>query len=310
MYKGIFPAMFMLVLSACHNGNADYDASGSFEADEVIVSAEMGGRILSLQANEGDRLAKDSIVGIIDSSAVALQKAQVEASIAALKDKTADVAPQVRLLQDQLHVQQAQLDNLMHEKERISNLLKADAATGKQLDDINAQILLMQRQMDVTRQQISVQQNAVATQNRAVLSEKQPLAKRVAQLNDQLDKTRIVNPVEGTVITRYAEPGEITAPGKALYKIANLQQIYLRAYVTGNQLAALRLGQELTVKVDDGKGGYRDYKGKITWISDKAEFTPKTIQTRDERANLVYAIKVAVANDGLLKIGMYGEVKF
>ncbi len=298
-----------LLLSSCKNGNNNFDASGTFEADEVIVSSELGGKLILLNIDEGSVLAKDSIVGVVDAGNLSLQKEQVEASIESLREKTADVGPQVQLLENQLQVQQSQLDNLLHEKQRVENLIKADAATGKQLDDINAQVDVVKKQMGVTRQQIQVQRSNVATQNRSVLSESKPLSKRVAQIEDQLKRASIVNPVSGTVITQYAEEGEITAPGKALYKIADLSFITLRAYLSGNQLAQVKLGQTVKVMVDDGKGGYREMPGSIIWISDKAEFTPKTIQTKEERVNLVYAVKIKVKNDGLLKIGMYAEMK-
>jgi HlyD family secretion protein len=259
---------------------------------------------------EGQMIAKDSVVGTVDATNISLQKEQVESSIQALGEKTADVSPQVKLLEDQLAVQQSQLNNLLHEQGRIQNLLKQDAATGKQLDDINAQVEVAKRSMNVTRQQIQVQQNNVATQNRSILSEGKPLQKRVAQLEDQLKKSTIINPVSGTVLTKYAEQGEITSAGKALYKIADLSTITLRAYITGTQLSQVKLGQAVKVLVDDGAKKYKEFAGTITWISDKAEFTPKTIQTKEERANLVYATKIKVKNDGYLKIGMYGEVKF
>lgn len=298
-----------LSLAACSNNNEKFDASGTFEADEVIVSSELNGKILTFNLDEGSVLKKDSVVGTIDAVNIALQKEQVEANIASLKEKTSDVTPQVKLLQDQLTVQQSQLENLQHEKKRIENLLKEDAATAKQLDDINYQVDALQKQMNVTQQQISVQKSNIATQNRSVLSEGKPLAKNIALLEEQLSKSKIVNPVQGTVLTKYAEAGEITTAGKALYKIADLSVITLRAYITGTQLSEIKLGQQVTVLVDAGKDKYREFTGTITWISDKAEFTPKTIQTKDERANLVYAIKIKVKNDGYLKIGMYGEVK-
>jgi HlyD family secretion protein len=215
----------------------------------------------------------------------------------------------VELLQNQLAVQQSQLSNLLHEKTRIENLIKADAATGKQLDDMNAQIDVARKQLNVTQQQINVQRNNIATQNRGILSEADPLKKRVAQLQDQAQKANIINPVAGTVISKYAEQGEVTAAGKALYKIADLSSLNLRAYITGIQLPQIKLGQAVKVLIDDGEKKYKEYSGMITWISDKAEFTPKTIQTKEERANLVYAVKIKVKNDGFLKIGMYGEVK-
>ncbi len=234
----------------------------------------------------------------------------MEASIKSLGEKISNVLPQVKLLQDQLAVQQARLGNLRHEKTRIENLFKQDAATGKQLDDINFQAKSLEKEMDVTRQQIRVQKSNISTQNRSILSEGKPLEKRVAQLENQLKKANIVNPVTGTVLTKYAEEGEVTSAGKALYKIADLSILTLRAYITGTQLSQVKLGQKVKVLVDDGADKYKELPGTITWISDKAEFTPKTIQTKDERANLVYAVKVKVKNDGFLKIGMYGGLNF
>lgn len=309
--RTIFSSLLLLsLLAACNKKGNQFDATGTFEATEVIVSSELSGKILSLTVNEGDTVSPNKIVGTVDAEGIVLQKEQVEASIGTLNEKTADVTPQVKLLQDQLAVQQSQLNNLVHEQQRIEKLVAQDAATGKQLDDINAQIDVVKKQMSVTKQQIAVQQNNVATQNRAVLSESKPLQKRVAQLNDQLKRADIVNPINGTVLTKYAEAGELTAAGKALYKIADLSTVKLRAYVTVDQLAQIKLGQKVKVSVDAGKETYKDFTGTITWISDKAEFTPKTIQTKEERANLVYAIKIDVKNDGYLKIGMYGEVMF
>lgn len=274
------------------------------------MSSELTGKITSLKLEEGALIPKNAVVGNIDAENIQLQKEQVQASIESLRDKTADVGPQVKLLEGQLSVQQSQLNNLMHEKARIQNLVKADAATGKQLDDINAQIEALRRQMEVTRRQIEVQRNSYRTQNRSILSEKKPLQKKIKQLENQISDAEIINPVNGTVLEQYAEEGEMTAAGKALYKIADLSQLDLRAYITGGQFSQVRLGQKVRVLVDSGDKKYRNYTGTVSWISDKAEFTPKTIQTKDERANLVYAIKIRVKNDGYLKIGMYGEVKF
>jgi HlyD family secretion protein len=299
-----------LVLLSCNSKNGKFDATGTFEADEVIVSSELSGRILSFGIEEGQSFPKGSVIGVVDAESISLQKEQVQANIQALSEKTADAAPQVKLLENQLAVQQSQLNNLLHEKARVENLLRQDAATGKQLDDITAQADVARKNIAVTQQQINVQRNNIATQNRSILSEGKPLEKRIAQLNDQLKRANILNPVSGTVITKYAEAGEITATGKALYKIADLSTMTLRAYITGTQLSQVKLGQQVKVLVDDGADKYKELSGNITWISDKAEFTPKTIQTKDERANLVYAMKVKVKNDGYLKIGMYGEVKF
>lgn len=299
----------VIFLSACNGNKNAFDASGTFEADETIVSSELGGKLLSFNVEEGMHLTKDSVIGSVDATTISLQQEQVEASINALNQKTSSPTAQVKLLQDQLSVQQTTLDNLLHERTRIENLVKADAATRKQLDDINFQVDAAKKQMEVTKQQINVRKNDIATQNRSILSEAEPLRKRIAQLEDQALRANIVNPVTGTVLTKYAEAGEITSAGKALYKIADLSELNLRAYVTGVQLPTIKLGQQVRVLIDQGEKGYKEYPGTIVWISDKAEFTPKTIQTKEERANLVYAIKVKVKNDGFLKIGMYGEVK-
>ncbi|HEY0668925.1 MAG TPA: HlyD family efflux transporter periplasmic adaptor subunit [Sphingobacteriaceae bacterium] len=304
----IYLVSLSLLSGACGNSNNEFDASGTFEAEEVIVASEIGGQLITFDVREGQTLTKGQLVGTIDAESLDLQKQQVEASINALHDKTADVNPQIRLLESQVSVQQAELDKQLREKVRTANLIKADAATQKQLDDINSQIEILRRQIGVTKQQIRVQKNNVQTQNRSILSEEKPLKKKVEQLEDQLNKASIINPTEGTVLTKYAEAGEITNPGKALYKIADLNTIILRAYITGAQLSEVKLNQAVMVRVDKGEDDYKQFTGTITYISDKAEFTPKTIQTKDERANLVYAVKIKVKNDGYLKIGMYGEV--
>lgn len=299
----------LLFVIACDRNTMRSDATGTFEADEVIVSAEVPGRILTFNVEEGSHLSKDSVVGTIDAKNLTLQKEQVDASIRALSQKTSDLSPQLKLLEDQLQVQQSQLNTMQREKTRTENLLKQDAATGKQLDDINAQIDVLIKQIAVTRQQMIVNRSSTNTQNRGILSESEPLKKRVAQLEDQLQRSNILNPVSGNVLAKYAEPGEVVSTGKALYKIADLTYINLRAYITGDMLPQVKLGQKVKVLIDQGKKEYKPYEGTIIWISDKAEFTPKTIQTKEERANLVYAIKVKVKNDGYLKIGMYGEVQ-
>lgn len=299
-----------ILLFGCNNNKPDFDASGTFEVDETVVSSEVSGQIEALDIREGSVLAKDSIVGYIDSVPLELQKAQAEATLNALHEKTINIAPQVKLLNDQISVLKVQLNDAIHEKERTERLIKADAATQKQLDDINTQIAIFQKQIAVNQQQIKVQQSTTGTQNRTILSESNPLKKSVDQIEDQLKRTKIKNPINGTVLTKYAMTGEYTNPGKALYSIGNLSVITLRVYVTGNQFANIKLNQQVKVFVDSTANTFKEYPGVITWISDKAEFTPKTIQTKDERANLVYAVKIHVKNDGLLKIGMYGEVKF
>jgi len=305
----LYISIMLALTTGCGNKNVS-DASGTFEVDEVIVSSEVPGKIMALNIEEGSLLAKDSIVGYIDTVPLGLQKAQVEATIHALGEKTMNVKPEVKYIKDQIIVQQSQLANAEYEKARTERLIKADAATTKQLDDLNNQIDVLQKQIAANQQEIKVQETTTGTQNSTVMSEYKPLRKSVAQIDDQLKRTNIVNPINGTVLTKYALAGEETTVGKALYKIGDLSIITLRAYITGTQLAQVKLNQEVTVLVDSTDTKYRSYPGVITWISDKAEFTPKTIQTKDERANLVYAIKIHVKNDGYLKIGMYGEVKF
>jgi HlyD family secretion protein len=311
MKKLSFPLLLLTLLAvSCKDNTPDTDASGVFESDEVIVSAEQNGKLLSFPIHEGDSLQKGTIVGNIDIRNILLQKEQVQASIKALSQKTTNPQPQIELVKKQLAVQEAQLAQQQREKTRTENLLKADAATQKQLDDINSQIDQLQKQIAVSRQQIALDNSNIATQNRSIYSEQDPMEKSAAFYQDQIDKGRVVNPVAGTVLTKYALEGEMTTIGKALYKIANIDTLNLRAYVTGAQLTSIRLGQTVKVYTDDGAKHYRQYSGQVFWISDKSEFTPKTIQTKDERANLVYALKIRVKNDGLLKIGMYGEVKF
>ena len=309
---------------ACNSGNKKYDATGTFEADEIIVSAEANGKILRLDIEEGSTLVKDSVVGNIDPSAIELQKQQAASSVDALTQKTNDALPQIQILQSQMvlqtkqiDVQEEQLKTLLKEQQRFKNLVAAEASPAKQLDDITGQVNVLREQIAVSKSQLNVlqsqinsQRQAVAIQNRGILSEKNPMEKKVAQIQDQLNKTSIINPVSGTVLIKYADANEYTNIGKAIYKIADLSVMKLRAYITNNQLAQVKINQQVKVLVDDGKGGYRELTGSISWISDKAEFTPKTIQTKEERANLVYAMKVNVKNDGYLKIGMYGEVVF
>jgi HlyD family secretion protein len=297
----------LTLLSSCSKTD-NYDASGNFEADEVIVSAQQNGQLLSFPVEEGMALKAGSKVGQIDITMQALQKQQVEATIKALKSKTSSPANQTELVKRQLIVQEAQLAQQYREQKRTQNLVKADAATQKQLDDINAGIDQLQKQINVTKEQIRLNAYNTNTQNGSILSEKGPLEKTMAQYQDQIDKGQVINPISGVVLTKYALQGEVETIGKPLYKIANTDTLTLRAYVTGTQLPQIKTGQQVQVRIDQGNKNYKTYKGEISWISDQSEFTPKTIQTKDERANLVYAIKVRVKNDGYLKIGMYGEV--
>ncbi len=316
-------ALLVFSFTACEKKTEKFDAAGTFEATEIIVSAEATGRILDLKIKEGDQIKKGDIIGGIDPLSIQLQKEQVQASMEALTQKSNDPMPQVNVLNEQIAtqrnqiaVQKQQLIVLQKEQKRLENLVKADAATPKQLDDLNGQIDILRKQIDASESSVSIfekqilaQKAGVSIQNRGILSEKAPLEKRVKQLDEQISRAKIANPIDGTVLSKYAEAGEITMAGKALYKIADLSEMTLRAYISGNQLSQVKINQLVKVMIDDGKDKYREMQGTVTWISDKAEFTPKTIQTKDERANLVYAIKIKVKNDGFLKIGMFGEVK-
>jgi HlyD family secretion protein len=285
-----------LLAIACTSGETDYDASGTFEAVETIVSTEANGTIKALDLNEGQTLKAGAQVGYIDSLQLFLKKKQLLAQIRVVLSKRPNVSAQLASLYEQL--KQAK-----REQQRIANLLKADAATQKQYDDATSQVAVTERQIDAQESSLGI---TSASLNEEVL----PLRVQIEQLDDQLSRCRIINPVNGTVLVKYAEAQEMAQAGKPLYKIADLSTIVLRAYITGDQLSKIKLNQKVTVLVDADAGSYKEYSGTIEWVSDKAEFTPKTIQTKDERANLVYAVKINVKNDGVLKIGMYGEVKF
>ncbi|MEP6746715.1 MAG: HlyD family efflux transporter periplasmic adaptor subunit [Bacteroidota bacterium] len=300
--------VLMIISTSCSNNENDYDASGNFEADEVIVSAQQTGVLLSLAINEGDKVKEGATVGQIDVTIPVLQEQQAQATIRSLQNKTSSAVEQNDLVKRQLVVMQAQLDQQLKEKTRTENLVKADAATRKQLDDITAIIDQLQKQTAVTKQQLKVNSSNTSTQNKSILSEKSPLEKTVEQYQELVKRGQVINPVTGIVLTKYALKGEMAMIGKPLYKIANIDTLTLKAYVTGDDLSEIKIGQQVSVRIDQGKKEYKNYAGTISWVSSKSEFTPKTIQTKDERANLVYAIKVRVKNDGFLKIGMYGEV--
>ncbi|MBK8501137.1 MAG: HlyD family efflux transporter periplasmic adaptor subunit [Saprospiraceae bacterium] len=314
----------VIFMFGCQAEVDQFDVTGTFEATEIIVSSEATGKIMIFEAEEGAILKQGQSVAVIDALNLELQKAQVEASMDAVSQKQNDPGPQIRVLEEQIqsaHAQvvtlEAQLDVLEIEQARVENLLKAEAATQRQMDDINGKVRILNKQIAaaetqevVLNAQIRAARQSVAIQNRGITSEKNPLSKQVAFIDNQIDKARVISPVNGTLLTKYAEAGEFTAIGKPMFKVADLSQIILRAYITGDQLGQIRLGQQVEVFIDESKEDYKKYTGEITWVSDKAEFTPKTIQTKNERANLVYAIKIAVPNDGYLKIGMYGEVRF
>lgn len=287
-------AIAIISATSCSSGKQETDASGTFEATEIIVSSEATGKIISLNIQEGDELQAGKIAGLIDTTQLYLKKKQLEASINALLSKRPDTGKQIAALEQQIATQKK-------EKQRVENLVKANAANQKQLDDIQAGIALLEKQLIAQSSSLSITSNSINEETAA-------LETQIEQVEDQLRKCYISNPVNGTVLVKYAQAGEVTTMGKAIYKIADTKQMILRAYLTASQLSEVKIGQNVKVLVDAGSEEMKNYEGVIEWIAAKSEFTPKTIQTKDERANLVYAIKVAVKNDGFIKIGMYGEV--
>lgn len=282
------------ILTACTQHESVYDATGTFEAVETIVSAEATGTIQALNIEEGQQLKNGTQVGYIDSTQLYLKRKQLQAQIRSVLSRQPNISTQLAALLEEL--QQAE-----REQRRVASLLNSDAATQKQLDDATTQV-------NIVKRKIAAQESSLGITMSSLREETLPLQVQIEQTNDLLDKCRIVNAVNGTVLTKYAEAFETTSAGKPLYKIADLSTLTLRAYITGNQFSNIQLNQKVTVLVDSPEG-YKEYPGTVQWISNKAEFTPKTIQTKDERANLVYAVKIGVKNDGFLKVGMYGEVK-
>lgn len=286
----------LILLYACGSGTNTYDATGTFEATEVTVSAEVSGKLLRFEVEEGSTLAAGQAVGIIDTVQLSLSKRQLETNRKSVRSQLPDFDRQIAVTKQQIATAE-------REKRRIENLLKAGAANEKQLDDINAQIALYQRQLNA---QISTLQSSTES----ITEQGSAIGIQVEQLVDQLMKCYITSPITGTVLAKYMEAGELAVSGKPLFKVADMNNLFLRAYITSEQLAQVKLGQQVTVLSDYGTEQRREYPGVITWISDRSEFTPKTILTNNERANLVYAVKIAVKNDGYLKIGMYGGIKF
>ena len=285
----------IVLLTACNGNRSSFDATGSFEATEILVSSEANGKIMELNIQEGDQLNAGEIVGYIDSVQLYLKKMQLIAGLRSVDVRKPDIRKQIAALEQQIATAKA-------EQQRMENLVKAKAGNQKQVDDIVSNINYLQKQL-------AAQYSSLDKTTGGADAEAEGIQYQIMQLDDQLSKSRIQNPQTGTVLVKYAEVGEVTATGKPLYKIADVGLLYLRAYITANQLSQLKLGQSVRVFTDFGDED-REYPGTITWISDKAEFTPKGIQTKDERANLVYAIKIAVKNDGYLKIGQYGETLF
>lgn len=286
--KILFLASLLGSLYSCSNGEKA-DGYGNFEATEITVSSEANGKLEFLHVEEGQTLEKGAVVGLVDTLQLYLNKQQLLASMETVASKSGGVWSQVSVLNQQL--QTAKI-----EQQRIQKMFTENAATQRQLDQANNQV-------DVLKKQI---QN-VETQNAPIVNEVKTIEAKVAQIDDQIAKSKITNPITGTVLTKYAEPSEIVSFGKPLYKIANMEEMTLRVYVGETQLPNIKIGQEVNVKIDSGEE-MKDYKGVISWISSAAEFTPKIIQTKEERVNLVYAVKITVKNDRSLKIGMPAEI--
>ncbi|MGN0205947.1 MAG: HlyD family secretion protein [Muribaculaceae bacterium] len=289
-------AVALAMLASCGSKDGEYDASGVFETTEVIVSAKATGEIISLNIEEGMDVKQGCPLGLIDTVQLSLKDRQLAASVVATDTKRLDAERQVASIR-------RQIENLNREKERYTELLAANAATQKQVDDIDYQIQVLQRQLAATLEQINSNNSSLASQSASIAAQR-------AQTADQIGNSIISSPIEGTILAKYAEPGEYAVPGRAIFKVGNLAKMRLRAYITADQLTMLKVGQTVKVYADMGIDSRREYAGVVSWISDKAEFTPKTIQTREERANLVYAVKIDVENDGYIKRGMYGDIRF
>jgi HlyD family secretion protein len=289
-------ACLILLITACTFYHKNFDASGMFEATEVIVSAEANGKILELNVTEGQFVNHSQLLGIVDTTQLYLQKVQLQQSKKQTSVRKQDVATQLASLEEQLAYQ-------IREKNRVEKLIEAKAGNTKLLDDIIAQITIIKKQIAALKENLE-KNNQSVTENTGLIDA------QIDAINDMLAKAYIKSPIAGTVLVKYAEAGEVTAMGRPLFKVADVEYPFLRAYVTSAQLTQIQLNQSVKVYSDFGEKARREYEGTISWITAEAEFTPKTIQTKDERANLVYAIKILVKNDGYLKIGMYGEVKF
>ncbi|OFY62773.1 MAG: ABC transporter [Bacteroidetes bacterium RIFCSPLOWO2_02_FULL_36_8] len=284
--------IFTLLFISCENSNHHSDAYGNFEAREITVSSESSGKILSFIAEEGATLDSGAMVAQIDTIPLTLKRKQLDAARMIVSSKTKNVVAQMNVLKEQLK-------NMNREKERVEKLLKDGAATTKQMDDISGNIQVLNKQIE-----------SIEVQNAPVLGELKSVESQIEQLQDQIMRCKIRNPKKGVVLSRFTEQGELAMPGKPLYKLAGMGEMFLRVYVSGNQLPNIKIGQTVSVMVDESRTTNKTLSGKVTWISSQSEFTPKIIQTKEERVNLVYAVKISVINDGSLKIGMPGEVNF
>lgn len=296
-FSHLFPIVVTLFLfSSCREETKTSDAYGNFEASSTIVASEANGRLLFLNVEEGQKLEKETLVALVDTTNLHLQKLQLQAMLQTLPQKTKDASPDIAVLEDQKR-------NLLREIDRVEKLLKDKAATPKQLDDLEGELVVVNQRIQAAKSQAQIA-------NRGILSEQEPIKAQISTLEENIRKCYVHNPVSGTVLTKLAEPSEVVGFGTPLYKIANLDYLDLRAYASGIQIQEIKIGQKVKVLIDAPEDAFHALSGEITWIAENAEFTPKTIQTKEERVNLVYAFKVRVPNDGKLKIGMPAEVQF
>jgi len=282
----------VLLLAGCKNKTGQADAYGNFEATEVIISAETAGRILNFDKDEGSSIEKGELLALVDTTLIHLQKAELDAGINSVKTRISSIMAQNEILNQQI-------ENLNINIGRVEKMLRDDAATQKQLDDMTGQVAVFRKQIEANN-----------TQKASVAAELAVYESKKASLNEQVSRSCIKSPLTGTIIEKYSEAGEVTAPGKPLAKIADLSVVKLKVYISGAQLGKIKTGQKCSVRIDDGAKGFRSFSGIITWVSDKAEFTPKIIQTKEERVTFVYAVNISVSNDGTLKSGMPGEAIF
>lgn len=288
-------AVIALVTAASCSKDMEYDASGNFEATDVTLSAESSGKILMLDVNEGDTVSTGQIIALIDTAQLHFQKEQLLFQHSASNVSRPDISLQLASLR-------RELDKQIYERDRVQRLLADGAATSKQLDDVNSAIRVLE-------DRISAQQSTLNNNTASINESSSAIESQIRQISDRIEDCKIISPIGGTILTKYCEPGEYAVPGKPLVKVADLGKIYLRAYFTSSQLAEIKLGQQVTVFANFGGDKLYEYPGTIIWISSESEFTPKNIQTQDSRSNLVYAAKIAVKNDGRLKIGGFGNVK-
>lgn len=296
MKKLMIMAAGLVLLASCGNNEKEYDATGTFEATEVTVAAEQSGALMMFDVNEGDEVALGKEVGLIDTTQIWLKIQQAGATKAVYQSQKPDMETQIAATRQQLA-------KARQDQQRYRELVADGAAPSKMLDDATNQVQVLQKQLDA---QIS----SLSTQLSTLNSQLSTVDVQVSQLMDQLQKCHITTPIKGIVLEKYVERGEFVVIGKPLFKMADTEQIFIRAYVTSAQLKDIKVGQQVKVFADYGDGQRKEYQGTVSWISSRSEFTPKTILTDDERADLVYALKVAIKNDGYVKIGMYGEVKF